>query len=174
MLVLILMVHVVLPLQELHDKKHKTLTLWQLMRYLFNINNEIMKINCYVANLIYIKWDLIQWIANCFTVIVAAVCIKMIRRNMSTFSPSFALLFVKFFLVYIYIQLYNIELYMLYIYIYIYIYIYWEVFFIYSSNNCIWRKATLWVSKKRSSLSIESKEMVTKVDFWYSLSIKRI
>ena len=60
MLVLILMVHVVLPLQELHDKKHKTLTLWQLMRYLININNEIMKINCYVANLIYIKWDLIQ------------------------------------------------------------------------------------------------------------------
>ena len=54
------MVHVVLPLQELHDKKYKTLTLWQLMRYLINVNNEIRKINCYVANLSYIKWDLIQ------------------------------------------------------------------------------------------------------------------
>ena len=28
-------------------------------------------------NLTYIKWDLIQWTANCFTVTAAAVYIKM-------------------------------------------------------------------------------------------------
>ena len=39
----------------------------------------IIKINCYVMNLTYIKWNLIEWTANCFTVIVAAVYIKMIR-----------------------------------------------------------------------------------------------
>ena len=38
----------------------------------------IMKINCYVMNLTYIKWDLIQCNANCFTVIALAVYIQMI------------------------------------------------------------------------------------------------
>ena len=37
-----------------------------------------MKINCYVKNLTYIKWDLIQRTVSCFNVIVAAVYIKMI------------------------------------------------------------------------------------------------
>ena len=37
-----------------------------------------MKVNCCVMNFTYIKWDLIQWTANCFTVIAAAVYIKMI------------------------------------------------------------------------------------------------
>ena len=38
-----------------------------------------MKINCYVMNLTYIKWDLIQRTANCLTVIAtAAVDIEMI------------------------------------------------------------------------------------------------
>ena len=41
--------------------------LWQL----------IIKSN-YAMNLTYIKWDLIQWTGNCFTVIIAAVCIKMV------------------------------------------------------------------------------------------------
>ena len=34
--------------------------------------------NYYVINLAYIKWDLVQWTANCFTAITAAVYIKMI------------------------------------------------------------------------------------------------
>ena len=46
----------------------KFMLLWQ----------SIMKINCYVMNLTYIKWDLIQLTANCLTVIVAAVYIKVI------------------------------------------------------------------------------------------------
>ena len=38
-----------------------------------------MKRNCYVMNLTYIKWDLIQGTGNCLTVIAtAAVYIKMI------------------------------------------------------------------------------------------------
>ena len=36
----------------------------------------IMKINCYVVHLTYIKWDFIQQTGNCFTVIIAAVYIK--------------------------------------------------------------------------------------------------
>ena len=38
----------------------------------------IIKVNDYVMNLTYIKWDLIQWTANFFTVTTAAVYIKMI------------------------------------------------------------------------------------------------
>ena len=38
----------------------------------------IMKINYYVMNLTYIKSDLIQWTASCFTVITTVVYIKMI------------------------------------------------------------------------------------------------
>ena len=37
----------------------------------------IMKRNCYVINVNYI-WDLKQWTANCFTVITAALYIKMV------------------------------------------------------------------------------------------------
>ena len=46
----------------------KLMLLWQ----------SIMKMNYYVMNLAYIKWDLVQWTANCFTAITAAVYIKMI------------------------------------------------------------------------------------------------
>ena len=52
-----------------------------------------MKINYYVMNLTYIKWVLIQWTANYFTVVNAAVYIKMIGiietlhywRNLGTY-----------------------------------------------------------------------------------------
>ena len=46
----------------------KFMVLWQL----------ILKINCYVMNLTYIKQDFIQWTGNRFTVIIATVYIKMI------------------------------------------------------------------------------------------------
>ena len=47
----------------------KFMLLWQSI---------IMKINCYLMNLTYIKWDLIQWTGNCFNVIAAAVYIRII------------------------------------------------------------------------------------------------
>ena len=46
----------------------KFMLLWQ----------SIMKINYKVINLTYTKWDLMQWTDNCFTIITAAVYIKMI------------------------------------------------------------------------------------------------
>ena len=43
-----------------------------------------MKINCYVMNLTYINFDMMQWTVNCFTVIVATIYIKIIC-NIETF-----------------------------------------------------------------------------------------
>ena len=77
----------------------KVMLLWQ----------SIMKINCYVMNHTYIKCDLIQWTANCFTIISTAACIKMIChietlhnwRNLNTRFLNCSIIYI-----YIYIYMY--------------------------------------------------------------------
>ena len=83
----------------------KFMLLWQL----------IMKINCYVMNLTYIKWDLIQWTVNCFTATIAAVYIKMIFIIKLCTTETI----LKRIYIYIYIYIYTYNIYNIYIrYIY--------------------------------------------------------